>query len=371
MAKGSDSYRCIREYTKKDGTITYRAEVRRKHAKPLRKTCRTLTGAKNWVRSTETALLEGRTPPEAKAKKYTLYDLIEQYKRLHLSKYPKRLRDQSIHLKWWDEHYGQRLLSDITPSLLAEAKNELLNEMTPRKTQRSGPTVNRYLASLSKAFSLATKEWEWISDNLFPRISKLPENKGRMRFLSKEELQKLLQICKEHKNPNLYGMVLMAASLGMRFGEISDLKWKNVDFENRLITMEMTKNQDMRVLPIPDQIFEFLRQREGDCSSEDYVFPSRDPKKRHPYSMVRKAFRSVTNTLGIDDVVFHSLRHTAASHLAMSGASQSELMEVLGHRSPTMTKRYAHFNKAHLAKLLQKTNDNLINEREVVNEAKS
>lgn len=134
MAKSSDSYRCVREYIKKDGTKTYYAEVRRLHGKPLRKKCRTPNEAKNWVRSTESALLEGRILPETKAKKYTLHDLIEQYKSLHLSKFPKRLRDQSIHLKWWDEQYGKKLLSDITPALLAEAKNKLLNEMTPRKT---------------------------------------------------------------------------------------------------------------------------------------------------------------------------------------------------------------------------------------------
>jgi len=80
--------------------------------------------------------------------------------------------------------------------------------------------------------------------------------------------------------------------------------------------------------------------------------------------MIRKAFQSVLNKLKLDDVVFHSLRHTAASHLAMSGASQGELMEILGHRSPIMTRRYTHFNKSHLAKLLQRTNDNLMTNEE-------
>jgi integrase len=358
MTKDSDNIRCIRKYEKKDGTCSYHAEVRRKHEKPLRKTCRTLTEAKNWVRSTETAILEGRLPQETKSKKYTLRDLIEQYKKLYLSKYPKRLADQSIHLNWWNEHYGHKLLRDITSSLLAEAKNNLSNEMTPRKTLRSGSTVNRYLATLSKAFSLATKEWEWISDNPFPRVSKLPENKGRTRFLSREELQSLLHACKSHKNPNLYGMVLMGAALGVRFGELADLKWKSVDFDNRLITLELTKNGDVRVLPMPDQIYSFLEGRPGRDQGEEYVFPSKDPSKRCPYSMIRKAFESVLKELEFHDVVFHSLRHTAASHCAMSGATQGELQELFGWRS-NMATRYVHFNKAHLAKLLQKTNDNL------------
>ena len=113
-------------------------------------------------------------------------------------------------------------------------------------------------------------------------------------------------------------MVLMAASLGMRFGEIADLQWKNIDFQNRLITMEITKNQDVRVLPITDQIYALLEGRKEGRGGEEHVFPSKDPAKRYPYSMIRKAFESVLKELGLHDVVFHSLRHTAASHMAMT-----------------------------------------------------
>lgn len=360
MAKSSDSIRCIRKYPKKDGTDSFHAEVRRKGAKPLRQVFDTLTKAKNWVRSTESAILEGKLPQEVKARKYTVKDLIGQYEAIYLSRFPKRVRSQVHHLTWWREHYGHKLLSDITPSLLAQAKHALLSQDTIRKTPRSGPTVNRYFATLSKAFSLASSEWEWIAENPFRKVSKLPENKGRTRFLSKEELQSLLQACKEHKNRNLYGMVLMAASLGMRYGEIAGLKWKNVDFEHRLITLEVTKNHDVRVLPMPDQIYSFLKSCDCSTHDEDYIFPSQNSSREPTYTMIRKAFRAVLKQLGLNDVVFHSLRHTAASHLAMSGATQGELMEVLGHRSPSMTRRYAHFSKQHIARILQKTSNNLI-----------
>lgn len=370
--KNSENLRCIREYKKKDGSISFHAEVRRKNAKPLRESFTTKTQAKNWVRKVESSILDGKHITDNKSRKYRLSDLIEQYKEIYLSKFPKRIKNQSHHLDWWQIQYGEKLLLDVTPSLLAQAKNLLLKEYTPRKNLRSGATVNRYFATLSKAFSLASKEWEWISENPFRKVSKLPESKGRIRFLSKDELKSLLQTSKEHKNPNLYGMTLIAASLGMRFGEIADLKWKNIDFENRLITLEFTKNQDIRVLPMPDQIYSFLQSKYQPNNNDKYVFPSKDPLKRYPYSMIRKAFKSVLKQLGLTEIVFHSLRHTAASHLAMSGATQGELMEILGHRSPIMTRRYAHFTKDHLAKLLQKTNNNLINtQKEEINESNS
>lgn len=216
--KSSDNVRCIRKYPKKDGSFSFHAEVRRKNAKPLRKSFRTLTDAKNWVRKVESAVLDGKHVPDNKAGKYTVSDLIEQYIRVHLSKFPRRLRDQSSHLKWWQENYGNKTLLEITPSLLSEIKEQLLNGVTSRKKNRSNSTVNRYFSSLGRAFTLACQEWQWINENPFRKVSKLKENGGRNRFLTKDELNALLECCKQSRNPHLYGMVLIAASMGLRFG---------------------------------------------------------------------------------------------------------------------------------------------------------
>jgi len=63
--------------------------------------------------------------PDNKARKLTLNDLIDQYLRLHLNKHPARLKDQTPHLNWWREQYGTRILLNITPGLLVEAREEL------------------------------------------------------------------------------------------------------------------------------------------------------------------------------------------------------------------------------------------------------
>jgi integrase len=358
--KSSDNIRCIRKYKKKDGSITFHAEVRRKNAKPLRESFRTLTDAKNWVRKQESSILEGKYMPDNKARKYTLSDLIDQYTRLHLSKFPCRLKDQSSHLKWWRDQYGHKPLIEISPSLLAEAKELLLNGTTPRNTNRTNSTVNRYFSSLSRAFTIAFQEWQWISENPFRRVSKLKENGGRNRFLSKEELYALLGHCKESKNPHLYGMVLIAASMGLRFGEIAGLRWKHIDFDNGFATLEQTKNGDIRVVPLPGQVAAHLKDLQCPKLPDEFLFPSKDPAKRHPPSMIRKAFQNALQLAGIQNFKYHDLRHTCASHLAMNGATQGELMEILGHRSSAMTRRYAHFSKEHIARVLQKTSNNLI-----------
>lgn len=355
-------HRCIREYPKKDGSCTYYAEVRRHPGKPIRKKCRTLTEAKNWVRKTESLILDGHHVPDNKARKYTLADLIDRYIQLHLLKFPRRLKDQTSHLNWWKQHYGNKTLVEITPSLLVDAKEILLKGVTSRKKNRSNPTVNRYFSSLSRAFTLALQEWQWINENPFRRISKLKESGGRNRFLTREELLSLLECCKKSKNAHLYGIVLIAASMGLRFGEIVDLQWRHIDFDNGFATLEKTKNGDARFVPLPDQVAAHLKGMQGPKLPGDYLFPSKNPDKRHPYSLIRKAFQKALQENNLQNFKFHDLRHTAASHMAMNGATQGELMEVLGHRSPTMTRRYAHFSKEHIARILQKTSNHLIGE---------
>lgn len=359
MTKKIKRDRCIYEYVKKDGSSSFHAEIRRKDtARPLRKSFENITKARNWVKRMECAILDGREVFDNKAQKRTLADLIEYYIKVHLSKFPSRLKDQTYHLNWWNENYGRKRLTEITPALLTEAKETLLDGVTHRKINRSEATVNRYFSTLSKAFSLASREWQWISENPFRRISKLKEGPGRNRFLSKNELQILLEKCKESKNPHLYGMVLIAASMGLRFGEIVNLRWR--DIRDKFITLEETKNGDIRILPMTEQLIAYFTNLRGQKESNDYVFPSKDPLKRHPASLIRKAFKRVLELSEIKNFTFHDLRHTAASHLGMNGATQGELMAILGHRSPTMTKRYAHYSSGHLATLLQKTSDNLI-----------
>ena len=179
------------------------------------------------------------------------------------------------------------------------------------------------------------------------------ESSGRNRYLSEEELHTLLAYCQKSTNRNLYGMVLIAAAMGLRFGEIANLCWKHIDFNRKLITLEITKNGDRRVVPMPNQVSSYLSEIPGPKMPEKHVFPSKNSTNKSA-SLIRKAFQKAIKLSDLQDFRFHDLRHTCASHLAMNGATQGELMEVLGHRSPVMTKRYAHFSKEHIAKILQK-----------------
>ena len=109
---------------------------------------------------------------------------------------------------------GDYLLSDITPALIVQYRDELATGVTPRGAQRTPATVVRYMAALSHAFTIAVKEWGWLEDSPIRKVTKPTESRGRVRFLDDDDRIKLLQACKESPNPLLYPCVILALSSG-------------------------------------------------------------------------------------------------------------------------------------------------------------
>lgn len=203
-------------------------------------------------------------------------------------------------------------------------------------------TCNRYLkifkASMTKAY-----EWNLISEWRLKEIRKVKSLKGetkRLRYLSKEEIQNLLSNCDRH----LYPIVFTALHTGMRKGEILSLKWSQVDMKNGLILVDKTKNFDRREIPMNESLKKLFRQLYRRLDT-DYIFVNPDTGKR--YYDLKKSFTTACRKAGIRDFHFHDLRHTFASHLVMSGADLKTVQELLGHKSLSMTLRYAHLSQAH------------------------
>src|SRR6202043_3678414 len=105
---------------------------------------------------------------------------------------PKNARNKRAHLMWWNEKFKHLRLRDIKPNLIAESRDELLSKKIKKQTIMSPTTVVRYLSTLSHAFSVAVKEWEWINENPVLKVKKPRPAKGRLRFLSLDEKDRLL-----------------------------------------------------------------------------------------------------------------------------------------------------------------------------------
>lgn len=353
----------IREYTKSDGSKSYHAEVRLRGYPPQRETFRTRSLAKKWIQDTESALRDGRHSKTTESKRHTVSDLIEKFILQWLPKNPKGQIKQTALLGWWKNRLGHLVLADLNPNLIAEARDFLLSESTNRKKLRSPSTTNRYLAAFSKALSVAVKEWGWLEDSPMRMVSKPREAPSRERYLSPEEKDRLLAACRQSNNPYLFPLVSLSILTAMRFSELINLVWEDVNFDLRIITLQETKNGDRRVLPLTLAVESILKN----CptyteKATGLIFRSQRKNNQFGAASVRTAFAKALKIANIKDFRWHDLRHTAASYLAMNGATQGELMAILGHRSPNMTRRYAHFSQKHLSDLLSRTNQKLLKE---------
>jgi integrase len=330
------------------GQTVYYAKVRRKGFPPQSATFPKLSDAKSWVQRTEVAIIEGRYFPQTEAKRHTLADLIDRYITDILpQKRPSTIPNQKRQLDWWKAQLGHSLLADITPSLIAGNRDRLLQD-------RANSTVNRYLAVLSHAFTVAVKEWQWCADNPVRKISKPKEPRGRVRFLSDEERRRLLEACKASSNPYLYTVVVLALSTGARRGELLTLHWPDVDLQRRVLTFRETKNGETRVVPVTGYALDILTQHAKiRRSNTDLVFPNATGRK--PLA-IRNAFENAMERADILNFRFHDLRHTFASYLAMQGASLLDIATVLGHKTLQMVQRYAHLSEAHTAGVVARMN---------------
>ncbi len=326
----------------------WQVQIRLKGFPAVIETFERKTDAKEWAQRTEAAMKEGRYFPDAASKKKTLADLVDRYV-ADVCPEKKSGDKQARQLEWWKAEHGFRVLAELTPEVLVEARDKLLRAKGPTGKKLSGATVNRYLAALSHALTMASKEWGWIRDNPMRRVTRRKEPRGRVRFLSDAERGTLLAACRAYPIPYLYPMVVLALSTGMRQGEIIGLRWKDVDLKRKHVVLGETKNGERRGLPLVGESFALVSElSKVRVLGDDRVFLEGSKVGRH--------FKRVVEGAGIPDFHFHDLRHTAASYMAMNGATTSEIAAVLGHKTLMMVKRYSHLHDEHLADVVGRMN---------------
>lgn len=342
-----------------DGSTAYRVRVRIKGFPAQTATFERRTDAKAWATQTEIAIKEGKYFKTAEAKKHTVKELAERYAEYVKQRNPKRAEWVKMYLDWWLGEIGDYSLSEITKALIVEKRDILLTTPGRNVETRTPATVNRYMTVLSHAFTIAMNEWEWVQDHPMRRIAKLPEPRGRVRFLNDAERKRLLKACQEVRGAeNLYMLVVLALSTGARHGELINLHWQDVDLKRKAIVLHDTKNKERRVLPLAHHALELVKEKykSRDIAS-DLVFPA--PRRPKEAWASRSAWLAALDKAEIKDFRFHDLRHSAASYLAMNGASLSEIAEVLGHKTLAMVKRYSHLSEAHTAKVVERMNQKI------------
>ena len=241
--------------------------------------------------------------------------------------------------------FGNRPLESLTPDLVEKFFVHRRKTSKGRNGVLSGTALNRDVACLKTIIRRALLNRQ-IDRNPIEGVRKFKEQ-SRNRTLTAEEYQRLLDVCPSH----LRSILQVGYLTGMRAGEILGLKWKQVDFKTRVITLgaEDTKTEERREVPLNGDLVKILMvvPRVIDCP---YVFTYRGK----PLVRTKFSFTHAVRKAGIEDFRFHDLRHCAITNLRKAGVSDNVIMSISGHKTHAMFKKYDRVDREDREAALQK-----------------
>lgn len=228
----------------------------------------------------------------------------------------------------------------ISPMILENLKESLF------KKGLAPATVKHCLVIVRQVINKA-RDWGMFSgENPVSKI-KLPKlQNARERFLTKEEAEKLIA---EIISPQLKRMAIVSLETGLRAGEVTAMRWRDVNFDSGIINVRGKGGYDRQAY-LTGNVRKVLDEQPKGRSG--FVFESKTGGRISSISngFVRATYRAGLNKPGMtakELVSFHTLRHTFASWLAIEGVPLLTIKELLGHKSLVMTERYAHLCPDH------------------------
>ena len=266
------------------------------------------------------------------------------------SSYQTYLNQINRHLRPALGHY---FLSQLTPGIVYDFIEE------KRADGLADSTIRGIYRLLSAAMRFALDEGV-IRKNPCRKIRVLPEERAEQRVLSRAEQEKLRGMASgEEALP-----MLLSLYTGMRIGEVCALKWEDIDWEKRTITVRRTaqrvaqtrgsasgrtvlmigtpkSSRSQRGLPVPEFLLERLRRQMKTQGSTGYIFGT--PAHAAEPRTLQRRFKRFMEKLGIAGAHFHTLRHTFATRLLELGVDIKTVSTLLGHGSvKTTLDFYAH-----------------------------
>ena len=216
-----------------------------------------------------------------------------------------------------------------------------------RKGKASPGTINRELAVISHIFNKAM-EWKWI-DYMPAKIKRLKEDSGRIIYLTTDQMNRLLEVAKRDQSPNIYPFILIGLETSMRRMEILTIKPENIDLEKRVIYIPNAKSGP-REQPITKNLAEYLHSYlKSFQPNQVWLFPSPIIPHKH-LKHIEIPFRRVVKAAGLDpkQIVRHTLRHTAITHLVQAGVDLPTVKRISGHKTLSMVGCYSQHNSEHI-----------------------
>lgn len=265
-------------------------------------------------------------------------------------------REEQLFRLWINPVLGSVSLASISSLHLEQLKEEMFEgKCSPR-------SIRYALAVIRQVFNFARYCKVYAGDNPIKNVKMPQEDNRRFRFLSHEEAEKLLLALKS-KSQQLYEISLISLQCGARADEVLSLKWNDVDFEQKTLTLWDTKNTKTRMAHMTEDMKKMLLNKKSDAQGV-LVFPGKGDVQS---KQISATFNRTVEELGLNKncsdkrmkVVFHTLRHTFASWLVQNGESLYTVKELMGHSTLSMTERYAHLSPETLKKAIKRLEDTI------------
>lgn len=242
-------------------------------------------------------------------------------------------------------------------TVIARPRGKAIEQTAERAASVKPATINRELAVLSHLLNKAS-EWGWI-DRPAARIRRFQEGQGRITYLTTDQIKRLIEVAKADGNPVIYPFIVIALETSMRKMEILGIRKENIGIQRRIIYIPAVAGETKtgaREQPITQHLADFLAgYLEAAQPGTPWLFPSPGAKSGHAMD-IRKPFRRVVEAAGLDpdQVVRHTMRHTAITHLVQAGVDLPTVKRISGHKTLAMVERYAHQNGAHIESAMDK-----------------
>lgn len=307
---------------------SWQVQIRRAGRPAMTATFARRTDAAAWAREVEHGQDVAQAPTEADA--VTLEAALARYS----AEISARKRGHSPRL----EGYIARALGKhpIAQKALGSIRGvDIAALIADLEARGVGPRrIRLYLALLSHLFTVAGQSWGMeglgnpVSKTAKPRLPA-----GRNRRLETNEQARLL----EAATPALRAAIVFALETAAREGEITALRWGDVDLQRRTARFAQTKSGEPRTVPLsPAALAALETLTPATSQDQDRIWPWSD---RHALAL---AWRRLCKRLGIAGLHFHDLRHEATSRLFERGLSIEKVAAVTGHKTWAMLKRYTH-----------------------------
>ena len=228
---------------------------------------------------------------------------------------------------------GTKVIADISP-LDAERFKSFVKSNAPK-----GYAV--YIRTLKAAFNKA-QEWQLIRNSPFAGMGISKEQQLRPQFIKQNDLNKILEMTSSEEIKNIF---VFAFYTGCRLGEILQIRGRNIDLVKKIVIIGgenfSTKNKKIREVPLHPEILKRI-DKKANINSNQLLF-----SKSNGYffnrDYISRQFKLARRSAGLgEEIHFHSLRHSFASNLAVSGVPIITIKELLGHSSIISTQIYSH-----------------------------